>query len=60
MESVVNLVGGFMALAMLTVAERPADENNPYGHGKAEYFSSGVDTLILIAALASASQTMIN
>ena len=42
MESVVNLVGGFMALAMLTVAERPADENHPYGHGKAEYFSSGV------------------
>ena len=52
MESVVNLVGGFMALAMLTVAERPADEDHPYGHGKAEYFSSGVEgTLILIAAL---------
>lgn len=52
MESVVNLVGGFMALAMLTVAERPADEDHPYGHGKAEYFSSGVEgTLILIAAV---------
>ena len=52
MESVVNLVGGLMALAMLTVAERPADEDHPYGHGKAEYFSSGVEgTLILIAAV---------
>ena len=52
MESVVNLVGGMMALAMLTVAERPADEDHPYGHGKAEYFSSGVEgTLILIAAV---------
>ena len=52
MESVVNLVGGVMALAMLTVAERPADEDHPYGHGKAEYFSSGVEgTLILIAAI---------
>jgi cation diffusion facilitator family transporter len=41
-----------MALAMLTVAERPADENHPYGHGKAEYFSSGVEgTLIVIAAV---------
>jgi cation diffusion facilitator family transporter len=51
-ESVVNLVGGLMALAMLTVAERPADENHPYGHGKAEYFSSGVEgTLILVAAV---------
>jgi cation diffusion facilitator family transporter len=52
MESVVNLVGGLIALAMLTVAERPADEDHPYGHGKAEYFSSGVEgTLILIAAV---------
>jgi cation diffusion facilitator family transporter len=41
-----------MALAMLTVAVRPADENHPYGHGKAEYFSSGVEgTLIVIAAV---------
>ena len=51
-ESVVNLVGGIMALAMLTVAARPADEDHPYGHGKAEYFSSGVEgTLILLAAV---------
>jgi cation diffusion facilitator family transporter len=50
-ESVVNLVGGIMALAMLTVAARPADEDHPYGHTKAEYFSSGVEgTLILLAA----------
>ena len=46
-----QLVGGLMALAMLTVAERPADEDHPFGHGKAEYFSGGVEgTLILIAA----------
>jgi cation diffusion facilitator family transporter len=51
-ESFVNLVGGIMALAMLTVAARPADEDHPYGHGKAEYFSSGVEgTLILVAAV---------
>jgi len=52
MESVVNLLGGMMALSMLTVAERPADEEHPYGHGKAEYFSSGFEgALILIAAV---------
>jgi cation diffusion facilitator family transporter len=52
MESLVNLVGGVMALAMLTVAARPADEDHAYGHSKAEYFSSGVEgTLILAAAL---------
>ncbi len=51
-ESGVNLVGGLMALAMLTVAARPADAEHPYGHSKAEYFSSGVEgTLILLAAV---------
>ncbi|MEI2723448.1 MAG: cation diffusion facilitator family transporter [Verrucomicrobiota bacterium] len=54
-ESVVNLVGGIMALAMLTVAARPADEDHAYGHGKAEYFSSGVEgSLILVAAISIA------
>ncbi len=55
MESLVNLVGALMALAMLTVAARPADEDHAYGHSKAEYFSSGVEgTLILIAAISIA------
>jgi cation diffusion facilitator family transporter len=51
LESVVNLVGAMMALAMLVIAVRPADEDHAFGHNKAEYFSSGVEgTLILIAA----------
>lgn len=51
LESLVNLAGALMALSMLTVAARPADEDHPHGHGKAEYFSAGVEgTLILIAA----------
>ena len=51
-ESLVNLIGATMALAMLTVAVRPADEDHSYGHGKAEYFSSGLEGgLILIAAV---------
>ncbi len=52
LESLVNLVGAFMALGMLTVAARPPDDEHAYGHGKAEYFSSGVEgTLILLAAV---------
>lgn len=52
LESIVNLVGAVMALAMLTIAARPADEDHAYGHTKAEYFSSGVEgALILIAAV---------
>ena len=52
LESLVNLAGALMALSMLTIAARPADEVHAYGHGKAEYFSSGVEgALILIAAV---------
>ncbi len=52
MESIVNLFGGVMALAMLTIAQRPPDEDHAYGHNKAEYFSSGMEgALILIAAI---------
>src|SRR5512137_3145813 len=52
MESFVNLVGALMALAMLTIAARPADEDHAYGHSKAEYFSSGVEgAMILVAAI---------
>lgn len=51
-ESLVNLAGGVMALAMLKIAERPADEDHAYGHSKAEYFSSGLEGgLILVAAV---------
>lgn len=53
LESFVNLAGAMMALAMLTLAARPADDNHAHGHGKAEYFSSAFEGfLILIAAVA--------
>jgi len=52
LESIVNLAGAIMALAMLTIAARPADEDHTYGHSKAEYFSSGIEgMMILVAAL---------
>lgn len=51
LESLVNLAGALMALAMLTIAARPEDEEHAFGHNKAEYFSSGAEgTLILVAA----------
>lgn len=51
METFVNVAAGFVALAVLTIAERPADAEHNYGHEKAEYFSSGVEGgLILFAA----------
>ena len=53
MESLVNLAGAIFALAMVTIAARPPDEDHPFGHHKAEYFSSGFEgALIFAAALA--------
>ncbi|MBL8319281.1 MAG: cation transporter [Burkholderiaceae bacterium] len=53
LESLVNLAGAVFALMMVTVAALPPDEDHPYGHHKAEYFSSGFEgVLILVAALA--------
>lgn len=53
LESFVNLAGAIMALAMLTLAAMPADDNHAHGHGKAEYFSSAFEGfLIVIAAVA--------
>jgi cation diffusion facilitator family transporter len=50
LESVVNLAGAIMALAMITVAEQPADDHHSYGHGKAEYFSAGFEGLLILLA----------
>jgi cation diffusion facilitator family transporter len=53
LESLVNLAGAMFALTMVTLAAQPPDADHPYGHHKAEYFSSGFEgVLILVAALA--------
>src|SRR3970282_129571 len=52
-EGTINLVGATVALAMISVAARPPDEDHAFGYTKAEYFASGLEgTLILIAAIA--------
>lgn len=50
MESFVNLASAIFALVMVTIAKRPADEDHPYGHHKAEYFSSGFEGILIISA----------
>lgn len=53
LESFVNLAGALMALAMLSLAATPADDNHAHGHGKAEYFSSAFEGLLILIAAAS-------
>ena len=50
MESFVNLASAVFALVMVTIARRPADADHPYGHHKAEYFSSGFEGLLIFVA----------
>ena len=50
MESLVNLASAVFGLVMVTVASRPADAEHPYGHHKAEYFSSGFEGILIIVA----------
>ncbi|HYW56176.1 MAG TPA: cation diffusion facilitator family transporter [Polaromonas sp.] len=50
MESFVNLASAIFGLVMVTIAQRPPDEGHPYGHHKAEYFSSGFEGLLIVGA----------
>jgi cation diffusion facilitator family transporter len=50
LESGVNLVAAVIALVMLSIAERPADEEHAFGHGKAEYFSSAIEGGMIVLA----------
>jgi cation diffusion facilitator family transporter len=53
LESLVNLAGAMFALMMVTIAARPPDDDHPYGHHKAEYFSSGFEGVLIFAAAAA-------
>jgi len=49
-ESFVNLAGAIVALVMLTIAARPADDEHVYGHSKAEYFASVTEGILILGA----------
>jgi cation diffusion facilitator family transporter len=59
LESLVNLAAAVMALAMLTLAARPPDEEHAYGHGKAEYFASSFEGALILVAAASIAYTAV-
>lgn len=52
LESIVNIITGFIGLYSLYISAKPSDLNHPYGHGKIEYISSSIEgTMIIIAGL---------
>lgn len=50
LESIVNVIAGFIGLFSLYIAAKPRDEGHPYGHGKAEFVSAAVEGALIIAA----------
>lgn len=50
LESCVNLIAALVALIMLSIAEKPADDGHTFGHGKAEYFSGIIEGILIIIA----------
>lgn len=50
LESVVNIVAGMFALYSLVLVAKPRDREHPYGHGKVEYISAGLEGGLVIMA----------
>lgn len=52
LEGIVNVVAGFFGLYSLHVSAKPRDEDHPYGHGKIEFISAGIEgSMIFIAGI---------
>lgn len=52
LESIVHVAATSMAFYSVVFSARPADESHPYGHGKVEFLSAGVEgALIVVAAV---------
>jgi cation diffusion facilitator family transporter len=50
LESIVNVIAGFIGLYSLYVAAKPKDEEHPYGHGKAEFISAAAEGGLIVAS----------
>ena len=59
-ESLVNLVAALVAFWALTFADQPPDAEHTFGHSKAEYFSSGVEGVLIVIAAIGITLSAIN
>ncbi|MDZ7763078.1 MAG: cation diffusion facilitator family transporter [Melioribacteraceae bacterium] len=49
-ESVVHVMATSMALFSIILSSRPPDKSHLYGHGNIEYFSAGIEGLLIVIA----------
>ena len=59
LESGINLIAAVIALGALTIVARPPDNEHNFGHDKAEYFSSGVEGILIVFAAVGIAYTSI-
>ncbi len=50
LESIINVAAAVAALIAVRVSQIPADEDHPYGHSKAEYFSAVIEGVLIVLA----------
>ena len=50
LESIVNVAAAFVLVGSVSFANQPADEEHPWGHGKIEALTAGLEGALLIAA----------
>jgi cation diffusion facilitator family transporter len=64
LESIINIVSGFVGLYSLYLSSLPRDKNHPYGHGKVEFISASLEGALIIVAggiiIFQAIQNLIN
>lgn len=53
LESIINVAASAAAFLALNISSRPADDNHPYGHHKAEYFSAVLEGVLIVVAAGS-------
>src|SRR5258705_10715829 len=49
-ESLADVASSLIVWGGVAVAARPADENHPFGHGRAESLAAGIVSLMLLVA----------
>src|SRR5437879_11477007 len=50
LESIVNVIASSFALFRVTLSARPPDASHPYGHGRVEFLSAGLEGALIVAA----------
>ena len=49
-ESIVNIIAAFMGLYSLYLCNKPRDTDHPYGHGKVEFVTAGIEGMLIAIA----------